>query len=458
MGKYKDSAVSFNHSFRNSLIAIVIPIALQNFISASSSSADIIMIGAISQSVMSSVSLAGQITFVLTLFYLGLSTGAGILTAQYWGKKDEITIRRILNIACIFSFIISFLFFITSLCFPIYLMSIFTNDAELIEYGAKYLRIVSFSYLAMSLSQMYLAVAKSMEKVRFSAVVSSLSLLLNISLNAVSIFVLFPGIPEKAIIAVAAATVISRIAELACCVIHSLCKGNIRFTLSIRNNTQTQLLKDYLRYTSPIQANFIVWGGALAATTAIIGHISSDMVAANAIAVVIRNLATVLCAGIAGGGSVLIGKYLGSGDIISAKKAGNKLYLYAFLFGVLSGAVLLLLKPVVFNVIDLNSQARDYLNIMLNICALYCIFKSLNSTAIGGIFCAGGDSKFGFWCDTIVMWGIIIPFGYICAFVWSLPPIIVYAFLSLDELIKFPAALLRFRQYKWLNNITRDLQ
>jgi len=296
-------------------------------------------------------------------------------------------------------------------------MRVFTNDEELITYGMKYQRTVSFSYLAMGLSQMYLCITKSMEKARFSAIVSSACLLLNIIGNALSIFILFPGIPEKAIVGVAAATVSARFIELVCCVIHSLKKGNIRFCMPRRDNAQKLLLRDYLRYTTPVQANYIVWGCAVAATAAIIGHVNSDMVAANSIASVVKNLAIVLCSGIAGGGSILVGKYLGSGDMETAKKAGNRLYLYALILGTLAGAAILLVKPLVFHVVDLNETALDYLNGMLNICAYYCVAKSLNSTSIGGIFCAGGDSRFGFLCDTIVMWGIIIPLGYLSAFV-----------------------------------------
>jgi putative MATE family efflux protein len=366
-------------------------------------------------------------------------------------------IRRVLSIACMFSAIISLLFFLVSICFPASLMCIFTNDTVLIAYGVKYQRLLSFSYLAMSLSQMYLCVVKSIEKVRFCATVSSASLFLNILLNAVCIFVLFPGMPEKAITGVAAATVTARFAELVCCVLHSLRNGNIRFSLPLCDKKQKQLLRDYLRYTSPVQGNYIVWGCALAATTAIIGHVSSDMVAANAIAVTVKNLAIVFCGGIAGGGSILIGKYLGSGDMQSAKKAGNSLYLYALIFGTLAGVTVLLIKPFVFSIVELNSAARDYLNTMLIVCSVYCVGKSLNSTVIGGIFCAGGDSKFGFWCDTIVMWGIIIPLGFFCAFVWHVSPAILYMVLCLDEFIKLPAAVFRFRQYRWLNNITRDL-
>ncbi|MEK5547834.1 MATE family efflux transporter [Paenibacillus sp. FSL L8-0689] len=437
-------------------MTLVIPIALQNLISATVISVDVVMLGMISQSAMSAVSLAGQITFALTLFYMGMSAGASILTAQYWGKKDTSTIQRILSIACMFSFCVSILFFLSSFFLPGTLMRLFTNDAELIRFGSRFLQMNSFSYLVMGISQMYLSVIRSMENAKLSALISSLCLILNIFFNAICIFILFPSRPELAISAVALATVLGRIVELACCVIHSITKGSIRFRLPVRDGIQRNLLKDFLKYTLPVQGNYMVWGGALTATAAIIGHVNSDLVAANSIASVVKNLAVVLCGGIATGGSVLVGKYLGQGEIEKAKHAGNQMCFYALIFGVIAGCTILFIKPLVYSIVNLNPTAQSYLDGMLYISAYYCIAKSFNSTTIAGIFTAGGDSKFGFWCDTVVMWLIILPLSYLCAFVWQVPPIFLYIVISLDEMIKLPIAFIRYRQFKWLNNITRN--
>jgi len=449
--------IPFRKSFNHSLFALVIPIALQNLISAAVNTVDIIMLGTISQSAMSAISLANQIAFILMFFLMGLAIGTGILTAQYWGKNDVQVIHRILSIACMFSVSVSVVFFVISFAFPELLIRIFTGDPELIHYGARYQQIVSFSYLAMSLSQMYLSTARSMEKARFCAIVTSSSLVLNVIMNAVCIFVLFPGEPDKAIIGVAATTVIARCFELFCCIVHSRRPGNVRFSLPIRDNTHKLLLNDYLKYTTPALGNYVIYGGALVAGAAIIGHFNSDMVAANAIANVVRNLATVLCGGIVGGGSVMIGKYLGSGNLDFAKKAGVMIYVYALIFGVLAGITVLLLRPLVFDVININTTAQGFLDSMLIICAVWCVGKSLNSTIIGGVFCAGGDAKFGFWCDLIVMWGIIVPLAWVCAFVWHVTPALLYIAICFDEAIKLPVAVIRFRQYKWLKNITRDI-
>ncbi|MFF2090708.1 MATE family efflux transporter [Paenibacillus sp. NPDC058174] len=447
---------SNDKNFNRQLISLVIPITLQNLISALAITVDVVMLGFINQSAMSAVSLAGQITFVLTLFYMGLATGAGVLTAQYWGKKDLKTIERVLNIGCMYSIIISFLFFTISFFMPDTLMRLFTNDGELIRYGSIFLQVISFSYLVSGISQMYFSVIRSMENARFSAWISSMCLVVNILLNALSIFVLSPNDPERAIFAVALSTVIARVLEVCCCFIYSG-KINLNFKFALRDTLRSKLQKDFMKYTLPVQGNYIVWGCALTATAAIIGHVNADMVAANSVASVIKNLAIVLCGGIASGGAVLVGKYLGNGEVEKAKRAGTQINVYAVLFGVLAGLMILAIKPFVFQIINVNEQAQSYLSGMLFICAYYCIPKSINSSTIGGMFVAGGDSKFGFWCDTIVMWGIILPLGYVSAFVWQLPPIALFAILSLDEVIKSPVALYRYRQFKWLNNITREV-
>jgi len=453
----KNSDRDFTRTFNRSLIILVVPIALQSLITAVINLIDVLMLGFIDQSAMAAVSLAAQVTFVLTLFYTGLATGTGILTAQYWGKNDVKAIQSVLSISLMCSICISFLFFGLSLFFPEQLMYIFTDDNELVRYGTNYLRVISFSYLAIGLSQMYFSVVKSMENARISATISSICLLLNIVLNAICIFILFPSMPEKAISGVAAATVCVRFIELGCCILHSKARGQVHFHLPFYKFLDKNLFKDFLKYTVPILGNFIVWGGALTATTTIIGHVSVDMVASNSIATVVKDLVIILCAGIASGGSVLVGKYLGNNDLEKARKAGNRIICYAFLFGLIAGASILLIKPLIFTFMNLNDEAQGYLNGMLYICTFYCIGKSVNSTIIGGIFPAGGDTKFGFWCDLIVMWFIILPLGFISAFFWQVHPIILYAIISLDEIIKLPVAIIRYIKYRWLNNITREL-
>ena len=335
-------------------------------------------------------------------------------------------------------------------------MRILTDNEELISLGARYLRILSVSYLFMSVSQIYLAVIRSMEQAKLSATISSISLLFDTAVTALVVFVLYPHDPIKAVSGVALSTMLSRGVELAFCMIHSKMKGKVKVRFAYLFHFDRPLFRDFVKYAAPVQSNYLVWGGALTATAAIIGHVSNDMVAANSIASMVKNLVLVLCAGISQGGGVLIGKALGEGRVEDAKRDGGKVVRWAIVLGIAAGGLILLGRPLALSLASLTEEARNILNGMLFICSYYCVGKSLNSTVIAGIFCAGGDSKFGFLCDTIVMWGVIIPAGVVCAFFLKLPPVMLYAVLCLDEFLKIPFMAIHYRKYKWLKNITRE--
>ena len=106
--------------------------------------------------------------------------------------------------------------------------------------------------------------------------------------------------------------------------------------------------------------------------------------------------------------------------------------------------------------VDLTPQASDYLKYMLWMCSYYILGRSINSTTIGGIFAAGGDTKFGFICDTITMWVFIVPAGFIAAFYLNLPVLAVYFILNLDEMIKLPVVFIHYKKYKWVKNLVAD--
>lgn len=442
--------------FRKSLLSLAIPVMLQSLLSAAVNYADVLMLSFINQDAMSAVSQANQVTFLLTLFYLGLSTGVTILSAQYWGRKQIRAIEQTLGLALKLSLVVSFLFTVASILFPGWLIRLYTPDAVLISYGIPYLRIVGASYLAMGLSQMMLSAIKSIEKTLVSSVISSVSLLSNILLNGVSIFILFPNDPERAIMGVAAATFAARVLEAAWCLSWMLYKSAVKPRLQFVQHSEAWLKKDFKNCIWQVQLNYLIWGGALSATTALIGYVSSDMVSAYAVVNSVRNMAIVACTGVSAAGGILLGKYLGAGRLSLAREAGNRLRLWSLLLGAASGILILLIRPLIIPMVALNADASRLLSQMLLICAYYCIGKSYNSTLVGGIFCSGGDTRFGLICDTVGMWFVILPAAWVCAFWLKLDPIIVFFVLSLDEFVKMPFVAAHFRKYKWLKNLTRN--
>lgn len=444
--------------FYKKLIALVFPIAIQNLMTALVSASDALMLGVLNQTALSAVSLATQVQFVLNLFFSAITIGATVLAAQYWGKQDKESVEEVLCIALKLSILISMLFFIMAFFFPQVLMQIFTNEISLIEAGIPYLRIVSWSYLFMGFSQVYLCIMKNSGRTAKSTIYGSSALILNIFLNAVLIFGLL-GFPQMGIAGAALATTISRAVELFLTIFENAKAGVVRVRLKYFYSNFVRLKGDYYRYTMPVLANELVWGCGFTMFSVIMGHLGSDAVAANSVANIVKNTIACVCLGIGTGSGILVGNELGSGNLETAKKYGSLLCKISLITGAVSGLFILLSNPLVLMfTTSLTKQAHAYLQIMLYVCSYYMIGKSINSTVVAGIFCAGGDTKFGFICDAITMWIIIIPLGTFAAFILHLPVLAVYFLLNLDELIKLPAVYRHYKQYKWVKNLTINQQ
>ncbi len=444
-----------DRGFYKKLASIVIPVAFQQFMLASVSAADAIMLGKLSQNSMAAVSLAGQVQFIFNLFLAGSSIGTSMLVAQYIGKGDKDAVERILGIVLRVTVPIATTFTLAALIIPEIIMGIFTSDADLIVYGAQYLRCVSLSYFFCGITQIYLVIMKNSGHAAKNALISSTSVVLNICLNAIFIFGLF-GCPKLGIAGAALSTVIARFVEMSLALSDMKNEGRIKIRLAYFLHRDMELRKDFWKYATPAFLNQILWGLAFSSESVIMGHMNPDAVAANSIALIVKNLTACFCLGFGNGAGIILGNTLGSGDLERGKCYGDRFIKIAVANGLVTGGFVLLISPLIVKFANLTPQASHYLRWMLVMCSYYQFGKSLTCTTNGGVFPSGGDSKFTFKCDTITMWGFIVPVGFFVAFVLKLPVLVIYFFMTLDETIKLPAIFLHYRKYGWVRNITKD--
>ncbi len=443
-------------NFYKDLRNVVQPMAIQNLISSAVNSADVIMLGYIGQTAIAAASLAGNVAFILFMISTGLSSGLVMLAAQYWGKKDTESIKTLLGIGLRICCTVEIIVALIAAFYPRILMLIFTKDEGLILEGCKYLRAASFSYVCLSFSQMYQAGFKSIERVKIVTITSTTSLFLNIGLNAVFIFGLF-GIPKMGITGVGIATSIARFIEMVICFIYAGRQQDVRFSISCIFRNNKLLTRDFIRYSMPAVGNELVWGAAFAMYSVIMGHLGEEIVAANSVVNTVRQLGSVLCFGMAYGGAIVLGKYMGAGDMKIAERNASRLARITILSGVAGAILIICLYPILPFIADLNETAAHYRNVLLFINAFSIIGASINTVLICGIFRAGGDSKFGFIADSINMWCVSVPLGLLAAFVFKLPPLWVYFILYLDEFEKMPFVIRHYFKKGWLRNITRDI-
>lgn len=443
--------------FYKTLLVLAFPILLQNLMNSAVSATDTLMLGHVGQNELSASSLAGNVQFIVNMFLYGISSGSSVLIAQYWGRRDTDTIERTIGIALRFTVIVGLLFGCAALIIPEKVMSIYTTDANLIELGSKYLRIVGFGYILNSFTQVYISSQRAMERVMFGTVVNMVSMFSNIILNACFIFGWGP-FPALGIVGVAIATLISQIASFAIAIFDAASKKRtVRVRIAYIFARKKELFHDFVKYTLPALGNDFSWGLGFSVYSVILGRLGTDMVAANSYAGTVRSLSTVLCFAIANAAAIIMGKTLGSDDLDEGRKQGKRFLILSIVTGIIACFSILAVRSFVLGHVKLTETAMEYLNFMLLVSSVNVIGQSVNTMCMCGIFRSGGDTRYGFICDTCVMWIYGVGLGSLAAFVFKIPPMYVYLLLFMDETVKMVPNFIRYTQKKWVRNITRDM-
>ena len=441
-----------NKAFMSGLISLIIPMTLQNFMFALVPVSDTIMLVALDQDSMSAVSLAAQMAFIMTLFVSALASGLCIFAAQYWGKGDLDAIGRTFGYVMRITVPVVVALWAMAFFFPEGVMRIFSSDDSIVAHGVVYLRIAAFSYIFSGVAQLYSGVLKNIGYIRSCTVISISMVFLNILFNGIFIYGLL-GLPRMAEAGAALATTLSSLLAMVAYIVVFVRNHKVRLTWHDITTVESGFRGDFSKYCGPSLANSLLWGFGFAMITVIMGHLGPDATAANAIVAVVKDMLSCFCFALASGGSIIVGNELGAGRLDRAREYGGRLVKLTIVSGIIAGVIIALSTPIVVNVVDLSPVASKYLTAMMIMCVYYMVGRSINSTVISGIFTAGGDTKFGFICDTITMWAFIVPVGALAAFVLKLPVIAVYFILNLDEIIKLPAVYLHYKKYKWVKNL-----
>ena len=436
-----------DREFYKSLRGLMIPIAFQSFMLAAVSAGDSAMLGFVDENAMAAVSLAGSIQFVENLFLSAIVCGGTIMTSQYWGKGDRAAVERLFGLIIRYAAVVSAVFFVAAAAFPQALMSLFTDEAELIALGGTYIRVAALSYLLTGVTQCWLCVMKTTGQTKQSAAISTGALVLDTVLNAVFIFGFGMGVTGAAL-----TTAISRLAEFAAALAYTkkmAVRPDFRYGARALN-------RDFVRYSVPVLVNAMVWGIGTTLYSVIIGHLGAVMAAANAVAGVVRQLAISVCRGLASGGEILLAGVLGSGDMTKGRAYGRRLAVLSVLCGAVCAGLALAFGFALLHLMTLSDAVRQPLGRMTVISALYMLPLSVNTVVICGIFTAGGDTAFDAYSVAVTMWLMILPAACAAAFWWRWPPMAVYLILSMDEVIKIPWVYAHYRKHRWLRNITRE--
>ncbi|MBE6953029.1 MAG: MATE family efflux transporter [Ruminococcaceae bacterium] len=445
-----------DRKFYASLASLTAVIALQNLITFGVNLADNVMIGGYSQAALNGVALVNQIQFLLQMFAGGVANGIVVIAAQYWGKRDIEPIRKIFAVGFWLGIAFSVLLTLVAFFFPSQTLSLLTNEASAIAEGAKYLRIICFSYCIFSVTTILLGTLRSVETVRIGFYVSLLSLVVNISLNYCLIYGHF-GLPELGVEGAAIATLISRIVEFAVILVYvGLVDRKLRLRLRHLLGLSASYARDFLRSGMPLVLSSTSWGIAMSIQTAIIGRLGEAAISASSIATTIFQVITVVSYGIATASGVVIGKTVGEGRIDDVKAYAKTLQVIFLIVGVLTSAALLGAKQFIVDLYKVTAESAALAHDFILVLCVTVIGTSYQMPVLTGIVSGGGETKFVLFNDIIFMWCIVLPVSAVSAFVLKLPSVVTFACLKSDQILKCAVAVVKVNRYRWIRVLTRS--
>lgn len=447
-----------DRSFYKRLAFLAIPLALQNIITFGVGFADNLMVGSLGDLALSGVFLSNQVQNILHMLTTGLGSAMIVLAAQYWGKKDVTNTKNVVGIALKISVAVGLLCFALVMIMPEKILGLFTNDQAVIAEGLKYIKIVCFSYFFFCVTNMLLASMRCVQSVKIGLAVSITTFVVNVFLNWVLIFGNL-GAPKMGVAGAAAATLTARIME---CIVAFVYVRFIDKKLVLRFkeiiHTNVNLLKDFFHYGLPVMLGDVLWGIGTATQVAILGRLGSEVIAANTIANNIFQMLGVMVYGTANASSVIIGQTVGSGDYDRVKQYTKTLQVIFLCVGALSGLLLFLCKDLILSLgfQNITPEARQYAIQFITVLSITIVGTAYQMSALTGIVRAGGATHFVLINDLIFVWLVVIPSALLAAFVFHFPPVVVFACLKCDQILKCAVAVVKVNRFNWIKKLTRE--
>lgn len=444
-----------DRSFYRTLIALAIPISLQNLITFAVGFADNLMIGRLGDNAISGVYVGGQVQAVVQMFIGGVEGAILILAAQYWGKKDTESIRRVVSIGVKLAAGVGFLFSLFTVLFPGFIIGLFTKEAGVIAEGTVYLQIVGFTYLFFSISQVMIAAMRSVETAKIGLYISIMALVVNVGLNYILIFGKL-GLPTMGVKGAAIATLISRVLEMAVSMGYAfIVDKKLKLKFQDLLHTDRQLLRDFIRYGLPIIGGQVVWSVNMLMNTKIMGVYSAGVMAAVSITGMLHNLIYVWMNGLSSAVGIITGKTVGAGQYEKMKEYARTVQMIFLFVGLLSGGLVLLCRDGFVGLYDVTPEALSYSKQFINVISVTIVGTCYQAACLFGLVKSGGDISFVFKNDTIFVFLVVLPSAIICQLLGA-PAWVVFAALKCDQILKCFVAVVKINRFNWMKNLTRD--
>lgn len=437
-------------SFYKLILSIAVPVVLQNMITIGVNIMDTLMLGNYGEVQLSASSLANEFINIYHIMCMGMSMGAAVLTAQYYGAGNNPSLKKIVTIVLRMGLVIAAAFTVVTLLFPEELMRLYTPDEAVIEKGVLYFRISAVTYVLLGVSLILTNILRTVHQVRFPLVLSIVTFFVNVFFNWVFIYGRL-GAPEMQIEGAALGTVIARLVECGSLVTYFFVfDKRIGYRIKDLFMKCGDHVRVYITYAIPVMVSDTLLALGNSAVSIIMGHIGASFVAANSIISQTVRLSTVFNQGLSSASSVITGNTLGKGERDKAYHQGVTFLCPSILIGLAAAVIILLISPLLVESFNITQETKDIAYQLMASVSVMMVFQTVQSVLTKGVLRGGGDTRFLMLADILFLWLASIPLGYLCGLVWHLSPFWIYAALKIDWVIKSVWCIFRLRSKKWI--------
>ena len=447
-----------NKEFYPKLLKIAIPTIVQFLISNLLNFLDIFMIGQLGTADVAAVGIVSQIVFVSFLLMFGIGSGAAVLTAQYWGKKDIAKIRSILGFALLLTSIVSIIFATCALLIPKELIALFTKDTNVQDIGKGYLQLIGISQLFSGLAYPFFFVLNSTENVKTSMFATIIALLFDTLISYCLIFGLF-FFPKLGVIGTGIGTLCGRMIQFGIMISASyLLKLPTAGKFTEFFSFSKVLLKQYLIRSSPVILQNFFWGFGTIMISWVYARISTESITAVTIAASVESICLLFLSGIGISAATMIGNRIGAGEEEKAENYAKKFLIISYIISFIIMVILLLIRDYITIFFNITPLSKSYVSKIIIVMAFLVWAKASNIMFYIGILKAGGDTHFCMTIDVGGTWLIAVPIALISGFVFHLPVFLIAAFIAIDEFLRMIIGYNRFYSKKWIKNLTKEIK
>ncbi len=442
-------------NFFFSVMAIAVPVALQNLLTTTASMIDTMMLAPLGELTVGAVGLCAQFSSLMFTGYWGFVGGGMLFFAQYYGAKDDDGINRSYGITVSFMMLVGFVFGLAAILFPEAIMRVYTDKASIQQLGVKYLRIVGFAYPLQVYAMACSALLRTTDKVRIPLYGGIASVVTNCLLNFLLIEGRY-GFPALGIRGAAVATVCAAIVNVVLILVLAKAQGH-PYLLRVKRHFRwkKEHLQAYLRKCFPIICNEVMIGVGAMIMNIVLGRQSEQAIAGLAVFRTMEGFIIGFFAGFSNAASVLVGKEVGAGNLkLAYERAKRVVYLCDF-FILLGCLLLIAVHTPLFTAMSLSGESFDLCFGMLLIYSVAALFRMGNWTQ-NDTYRSAGDAATGTILEIVFMYLMVVPCVCLSGLVYKAPFLVIFACCYIDEPIRFVLMQLHMYSGKWIRPVTPE--